>query len=716
MSTSRHHADPSAAPPRSGRRWPWVVGGVALALLLFFAVFDWNWLRGPAERYASRSMGRHVSIGHLDVRLYRLTPRVVLTDVTLGNADWAGPGPMGRAKELMFSVHLPTLLTREIIIPHLRLTDAGVDFIRDDEGRANWRFRDDDREQRRNVRVLTLTVAQTRVSYRDALNDLAADLRGATRQDGPYETRIDFTGRWRGGAFEGTADTGSVLSLRGSTQPFPMRIAARAGATQIDAAGEVADITRFRKIDADFAIRGPSLAALYDILKVALPDTPPYRARGRLKRDGDLYSYEDFRGTIGATDIAGSARYELRPSRPLLTADLRSRRLDVADLGPVVGVPPKSGAASATGGSPASTRTERHTPGAARTQSRDRSRTDRVLPDKAFNLEKLNSMDADVRLAATRLAFPGQVPLHDFATRARLESGVLTLEPLNFGFAGGEVVARLKLDGSRQPFAGAVFADFKRVRLNQLLPNVERLKDSSGALGAQVRLEGRGNSVAALLGTASGSVTAGMAGGRVSEFAVWLVNLNGGELIPLLFGGDRPTPVRCAAAALEVDKGIGSIVTFVFDTEESRITAGGGIDFRNERIDVTMHPEAKKPGLLSIRGPIRVRGSFADVDFAVAPQSIARGLSALALGVVNPILALLPLVETGPGEDTNCRAVLEPVAGAVKQSGKSVEQAPGGGERERAARAPIVDVPPADGTLGAERRGQAPIVDVPPRK
>ena len=64
---------------------------------------------------------------------------------------------------------------------------------------------------------------------------------------------------------------------------------------------------------------------------------------------------------------------------------------------------------------------------------------------------------------------------------------------------------------------------------------------------------------------------------------------------------------------------------------------------------------AKKPGLLSIRGPIRFHGPFADVDFAVAPQSIARGLGAIALGLVNPILALLPLVETGPGEDTNCR-------------------------------------------------------------
>jgi hypothetical protein len=323
-------------------------------------------------------------------------------------------------------------------------------------------------------------------------------------------------------------------------------------------------------------------------------------------------------------------------------------------------------------------------------------------------------MDADIRLAAVKLRFPGQVPLENFSTRARLESGTLTFDPLNFRFAGGEIAGKIVLDASKEPLAGSVAADFKRVKLSLLFPTIEPLKDSSGSLGAQVRLNGRGNSVAALLGSSNGTVTAGMAGGRVSELAVWLVNLNGGELIPLLFGGDRPTPIRCAAAALDVKSGIGSVSTFVFDTEESRITGGGRVDFRNERVDVILRPEAKKPGVLSIRGPIHIQGPFRDLDFAVAPQSIARGLGAIALGLVNPVLALLPLFETGPGEDANCRTVLQPVSGAVRQSGKSVLDAPTAGEGgARDSRAPIVDVPTAK---ASERQPAAPIVDVPDRK
>lgn len=681
-------------------------------------MFDWNSLRGPVERYASRAMDRAVSIGHLDVKLSLPAPTLVLSDVTLGNPEWMGAQPMGRAKELRFSVSLLSLLTEEIRIPFMKLTDAEVAFVRDARGRANWRFREDQERGRRITRVLTLSLDDTRVAYRDAINDLVADLHGFTQKEGPYETRIGFAGAWRGSAFEGTADTGSVLSLRGSTQPFPMRIVGKAGATSIRAEGEVVDITRFRHIDADFAISGPSLASLYQTLKVALPDTPPYQARGHLKREGDTYAYENFKGTIGSTDVAGSAKYELRKPRPMLAAELRSQMLDAADLGPLVGAK-RGGAKNAA--EPLSSAPESRRAGsdrAAKTKGGHRVATTgaagAVLPDTPFNLEKLNSMDADVRLTAAKLRFPGQVPLQDFATRARLDNGMLTLDPLNFRFAGGEIAGKIALDASKEPLAGSVTADFKRVKLSQLFPTLEQLKESSGSLGAQVRLAGRGNSVAALLGSSNGTVTAGMAGGRVSELAVWLVNLNGGELIPLLFGGDRPTPVRCAAAALDVKNGIGSISTFVFDTDESRITGSGGIDFKNERVDITLRPEAKKPGLLSIRGPIQIQGPFRDVDFAVAPQSVARGLGAIALGLVNPILALLPLVETGPGEDTNCRAVLEPVKGAVQQSGKSVQEAPTNGEKGgRSSNAPIVNVPPGK---APDRQPAAPIVDVPAGK
>ena len=138
---SPENSSDSAAPATSRkRRWPWVVGGLALALVLFIAIFDWNWFRGPLERYLSESSGRPVQIGHLDVEL-ALPPRIVISDISIGNAEWAGKAPLAALRELMFSVSVPSLFTDKIVLPHVRLTGGEVNLLRDKNGRANWQMR-----------------------------------------------------------------------------------------------------------------------------------------------------------------------------------------------------------------------------------------------------------------------------------------------------------------------------------------------------------------------------------------------------------------------------------------------------------------------------------------------------------------------------------------------------------------------------------------------
>ncbi len=128
-----------------------------------------------------------------------------------------------------------------------------------------------------------------------------------------------------------------------------------------------------------------------------------------------------------------------------------------------------------------------------------------------------------------------------------------------------------------------------------------------------------------------------------------------------------------------------------------------------EQFDITLEPQPKKPGILSLRGPVRIYGTFRNADFGVSGQTIGRGLGAVALGLLNPLLALIPLIETGPGVNADCQAALAPVSGAVKQSGKKVADAPTATEQPSTS-APIVD-------MQKKRTGPpAPIVDVQAKK
>ena len=677
-----------------------LLAAVAAALVGAVTLFDWNSLRRPAERFAGRVTGCVVSIGHLAVRV-SLSPTIIVDDLTISSARDAESKPLARAGRLEFDLHLPSLLSDEIVLPRLHLTNADVNLIRSADGTANWAPPHRAGQRGRSVTVRAVSVDNVTIAYHDAQLELTAYLRGKRRDDGDYRTRFGLSGQWRRSEFTGIADTGGTISLRDSTESFPIRLALKVGRTSIKAEGHVADITRFQYIDASFDISGPSLASLYPTLRLVLPDTPPYRVSGKLERDGDHFRYQNFIGTIGNTDIRGDAEYETREPRPFLTATVTSRRLDLADLGPAVGL---RASRADTAADPAPGRSVR--PGA-------QAPSERVVPAGNFNLPKLNAMDADVRLTAASLSIPEQIPLENFSSRIGLRAGVLTLDPLNFGFAGGELQSAIVLDARSDPIAGSMVMNMKRVRLSELFPTVERMKQSGGRLGAQLRLKGRGNSVAELLGSANGSITAGMAGGRISEFAVWMVNLQGGELLRLLLGGDRPTRIRCAAFAMNVVDGVGTVDSFIFDTEESRIDGASSVDFRQERLRATLRPEPKKPGILSLRGPVVIEGTFRHLDYRIAPESVARGLGAVALGLVNPFLALLPLIETGPGEDANCREVLAPVRGAIRQAGSSNADSSPRPKRQRdhAASAPVVDVP-----VNSDQRA-APIVDIdPPRQ
>ena len=139
--------------------------------LLLVAIFDWNWFRGPLERYLRESTGRPVTIGYLDVDL-ALQPRIIISDIAIGNAEWAGDKPLVILRELMLSVRVPSLFTNKIVLPHVRLTGGDVTLVRDKDGRANWQLRKSDEPSTRTFDVQSLALIDASLSFRDAIQNI----------------------------------------------------------------------------------------------------------------------------------------------------------------------------------------------------------------------------------------------------------------------------------------------------------------------------------------------------------------------------------------------------------------------------------------------------------------------------------------------------------------------------------------------------------------
>jgi AsmA family protein len=718
------------------KRWQTVLLVIAALLVLLAILFDWNWFRKPLEHYISDKTKREFTISDLDVDL-GLTPTIKLKDVYFANADWAKSGdPMAKIGSLEFSVSLRDLWDHKVLVPRAAMSHADLVFEKNSAEQKNWVLQEPSQTATSSTfRISSISVDQGRLRYIDHGEPFTVDILASTFEptatakvtqadakpaNTSYTTRYSFKGKYHEAGFSGDALTGDVLSFQESNILFPIKGRLNAGTTRLSVEGTVADVVNISAIDAKLEISGDTLANLYPFLLLPLPASPPYDFRGRLVQKGDRYAIDDLRGKIGSTDVSGSGAYVKKEPRPLLTAKLNSKLLDIADLGPVIGVETKdtkaavssggtstkslTASAAATGAATAAsvTTTVAGSAGIKPTQSDTNTREqaqakerqtggdkilpagttaakgDGILPKGKFEGNRLKAIDAEVDYAAASLKAPTALPVESMKFSFRLHDAVAKLTPLEFGFAGGRVISDITIDARQEKELRSVFnVDFRKIQVAKLFPAMPDIAKGVGEIGAQIRLNGTGNSIADAAANANGSLTAAIANGRISNLIDAIAGLNGGKVISLFVGGDKDIAVNCGGIAFGVQNGIGQSQLFVIDTEQTRIDGSGTFSLKDEQFDLNVAPKPKKPGILSLRTPVHLYGSFRHPEFGLDKEKLAlRAGSAVVLAIINPLTALIPLIETGPGKDTDCFRLLAPVQGAQQQASATSGAAP----------------------------------------
>lgn len=626
-------------------RWPLLLMGALLALLvalvLAVQLMDWNLAKPWLLARLSAVLERRVSVaGELQIGWSRrpgdgLLPglRLSAQQVAIANAGWASTGPLlARADAVDFSFSPLALLRKHWHITDLRLQGAEIVMERDSDQRKNWRFSQSE-EPAWSYDIARLAFERAKVRYVDLplKMDLSFDI---TPVPGASDLAIagDVSGRYNEAEVKVAARGGALPGLLNDGARYPLRAEGEIGRVHASIDGILTNPHRLARADLDLKLSGATLADLYPATGVLLPPSRAFKTQGMLSiiREGGKpaqwdWRYQHFTGTVGESDFAGDARYLRGQGKPQLSTTVQSKLMRLADI-----VPPN--------------------------EEGDGKRAGKLLPAHAFEPARWNALDAEIHFSGERFALLPKLVWQDPKAEIRLKDRVLSFDPLRFSMAGGSAEGSLVLDGRQDNIHSQLKLAARKMQVKQLFPGLSSLEATFGQLDGSVALEGAGNSIAAMLGTADGKLEASVSEGSISQFILEAAGLNLADAIFARFYKDKQVRLHCAVADVRVAGGQADMRRFVVNTEDALIAVSGRADLAHETLDLKIEPRTKRLRLLSLRTPLLVKGSFRHPTISAEGAPLAaRAGAAAALALVAPLAAVVPLISPGEDIPDDCR-------------------------------------------------------------
>ena len=331
-----------------------------------------------------------------------------------------------------------------------------------------------------------------------ALRIATREARRARRQP-DSQIVVDAKGTYAGQPITGRLIGGALLSLRDAQHPYPVDLKLANGPTHVSLAGTLTDPLTFGGADLKLELAGADMRDLYHLTGIPIPETPAYRIAGQLDYADHKFRFHGFRGVVGSSDLHGTIEEEPGQERPMVTADLASTKVDLADLGGFIGATPG----------------RQSTANQSAAQKQEFARTEanpRLLPDTPINLPKLRAADVKLRYRGEHI-LGRSVPLDNLVVNLSILDGKIALEPISFGVGRGRIAGTAALDGTGDVIRAKAAVDFDHVDVARLMA-ATHMFGGAGAIGGHADIVTSGNSVAQMLGNGDGRTAAADDRGR----------------------------------------------------------------------------------------------------------------------------------------------------------------------------------------------------------
>lgn len=637
-----------------------IAGGILAGFLLVvvviagaLAIEGGRVLAWAIENPVSRMAARQIRVdGPITIEWGEPT-RIVAADVHIANARWGSRPDLFVAQRVAIEIHPWTLLDAPRRIALISLDRALLLLETSRDGERNWDFAPGvlAPEGRPSLSVNRLILRDGSLVFRNgrtgAETGLVADNLALDAPDPAGLVKLAADGVLQKQPVRLSGTAGPFGGLRHPVRPYPVDLEVTLGESSIVVEGTLAQPLDFAGIDARLSVSARKLGELADALGATLPPLPDLRATGELKGGRGEWALDGLTVKLGRSDVEGAVALDARGAVLYARADLTSSVIDTADLAGLVGDKPWDSSA----------------------QQNDPAR--RVIPPTPVALRRvlgiLPRVNADVSFSGAHIAGSNVPPLEHVAAGLHLRDSVLTLKPLTFGLAGGEVAVGMNVDPAPLPPQFALDIDLRQVDLGKLVKDMalpDYVKETRGSLGGYAHLRSAGISVRDVFGRLNGQAELFAENGQFSQL-VEVFDRAVLQALGLYASDGQPVPVNCVMTLFDIKNGVAT-AALRLDGADTMLVGSGIVNFAAETIYVDINPRHKLVTPLTQLRPAELRGTFAHPTLGLGAASIVERPSD---GIVAPPT---PARAGGSAENDACsgapqeRKPAEPAVGSSR--------------------------------------------------
>jgi uncharacterized protein involved in outer membrane biogenesis len=439
--------------------------------------------------------------------------------------------------------------------------------------------------------------------------------------------------------------TGTLEAFQDEGKPFPFQLKADLGQQDLSVKGAWS----FADGTGDFSAKakGPDVEQIKKIFRLNMGRLPAYQIAFDSRVEPKTFTFSNIDIRLGKSEVNGKLEVDLRPRRPKITGKVESPVLTQEDFNGLFKTD------------------ERYKPANEPPKAPGQYFSDKVIDNSIMKL-----VDTDLRFLVNR--YVGEKSgraIHAWDATIKMNNGDLKIDPVKFAVASGHIGGRFLVDGRKLPLDVQIELGAKRINLNTLLGPLAKevpvmdMKPSDmaqGLLTGQLDLKMKGKTPMEMARSVRGPIELAIEDGKLSGTVIEAFGIDITQTISNWFNKHPLYDIQCALTAFEAGEGAIKTKTFLLATKDTSIIGKGEVNLVANKVDFELKAHVHDFSVGSLRSPIEIKGPLNDFKVSLQREELlTRSGLAVALGaLVNPIAALVPLIETGLDEKGKCRGVL----------------------------------------------------------